>query len=263
MYKRQAQATSTANESQWSAPRPSVLYLPALDVSGGGIYEHAAENNKFNYVAKTALGVHRLSQTTLLTLAVQGTREGQRWVIRGVAREFGAQESLEAWHETCPVCLFEGLPDDSLAEAVAAEGVMLVPLLRAEHLVELDRLARQTTIAVCVLESSPDWPADLRRRIPQTIFWQSMTIDAPRELAPWAQGALVSLGDDPTRIAEWQDFPAPVVVRRKIASVPSLAAARAECDRLQRDVAPHGDWAGFIISTATPTASQPAASARD
>lgn len=76
-----AQATSRANESQWSAPRPSVLYLPALDVSGGGIYEHAAENNKFNYVAKTALGVHRLSQTTLLTLAVQGTREGQRWVM--------------------------------------------------------------------------------------------------------------------------------------------------------------------------------------
>lgn len=173
--------------------------------------------------------------------------EGQRWVIRGAAQELAPSDSLEAWHETCPVCFVDGLPTDAFLEQAAEAGAMIVPSLRAEQIAELDRLARQATVAACVLETSPDWPADLRRRIPQTLFWEALPIEAPRTLSAWAQGAFVSLGEDPAAIAPWRELAAPVVACRRIAGAPSLAAARAECDRLQRDLAPYGDWAGYVI----------------
>jgi hypothetical protein len=77
-----AQTSSTTDDAGgWNGPHPSVLYLPALDLSGGGIYEDKGAIHKLSYVGRVAAGVHRLSQRTLLTLSLQGSREGRRWVM--------------------------------------------------------------------------------------------------------------------------------------------------------------------------------------
>jgi hypothetical protein len=77
-----AQATSTTNASgEWSGPRPSVTYLPAVDLTAGGGYEVVGGHHRVQPEGRLALGVHRLSTSTLLTLAPEGGREGQRWVM--------------------------------------------------------------------------------------------------------------------------------------------------------------------------------------
>lgn len=173
--------------------------------------------------------------------------DGRRWVMRGVSKDFGRTETMATWREVAPICVAAGELPWSFLDRLARQGVMLVPWLRASDALQLPRLSSQSGIAMCVLEQASLWPADLRERMPQSVLLQHAHVGGAREAAPWAHGWAVSLDEDPAAIAAWREVGSPVVVCRRGKPGLSLAEARAECDRLQREVAPHGDWSGFVI----------------
>lgn len=77
----EAAAQESPADGSWRAPPPAVLYLPAVDLSGGGAYEDGTQQDRFRLVGRLALGVHRLSQTSLLSFTIEGSSEGQRWIM--------------------------------------------------------------------------------------------------------------------------------------------------------------------------------------
>jgi hypothetical protein len=73
--------------------------------------------------------------------------------------------------------------------------------------------------------------------------------DAEARVVPaaWADAVAVEVGEVgqfPARVA---NCPLAIIACRTSGSYASVAAGRAECDRLQRDLAGLGDWAGYIV----------------
>jgi hypothetical protein len=142
--------------------------------------------------------------------------------------------------------------DDELAEAASVRGVLIAERLGAadRHAViqRLTHLARWPAVAIVAITARDELPADIGRCAPNLLLAWRPT-GASDEAAPqWARACWVpenwiSQGTFPPRVG------LPVLVERTGKRFDSIPDARAECDRLQRDLAPFGDFAGYIIST--------------
>jgi hypothetical protein len=64
---------------------------------------------------------------------------------------------------------------------------------------------------------------------------------------PWVDVLLVRLDDLPALAKIADDIDLPILVSRPLDSPLPLDQARAACDALQRDLAPLGQFAGYIV----------------
>lgn len=166
--------------------------------------------------------------------------EGKRWVLRGIARtHVEGDPPLEAWRDAAAAMVLDTYDADLLREASRA-GVVI---------------ALRGAAATAARASSLPWaaaafhlvPSDARTE-PRTGQTSYVTIASAAELdaptsGPLAVDALLHTPKQLGGAARRQ----PVVATRPLPAPLPLADARAACDALQRDLAPHADCAGYLV----------------
>ena len=91
-----------------------------------------------------------------------------------------------------------------------------------------------------------DLPADIHDAAPNLLLAQHILAGEPPDLKPWAQLALAELSNPAQFVRTAAQCRSPLIACRN-GQPDSLPAGRLACDILQRDLAPYGDVAGYIV----------------
>lgn len=181
---------------------------------------------------------------------------GRRYVMRMVdlamvAEAFCDRDELLAVSRKTGTGLLAGSLEESLAVEASREGVLLAARVEGddEEMVTraLRRLARWPAVAMAVLDDRIDLPRELSQRAPNLILACQLTRTLQGDPPAWAQVLLVDQvalqrGDVPLSA-----ITQPVIVIKQLAAAVPLLEARRFCDDLQRETAPLGDLAGYIV----------------
>jgi hypothetical protein len=168
-----------------------------------------------------------------------------------VAEEFCDRDELFAVSRKTGTGLLAGSLEESLAVEASREGVLLAARVEGddEEMVTraLRRLARWPAVAMAVLDDRIDLPRELSQRAPNLILACQLTRTLQGDPPAWAQVLLVDQvalqrGDVPLSV-----ITQPVIVIKQLAAAVPLLEARRFCDDLQRETAPLGDLAGYIV----------------
>lgn len=179
------------------------------------------------------------------TLGSVGTRlrfDGKIWVLRGVTAGELSETALRESHEA-EVALVVRNPNDQNCEAASRIGVLLVAELEAPDRAEFRRLSRWPAVGIVSLPAGTAPRLDgLRHNLLLAERFGAGEQIAP---SPWAD--LVICDSAGRGGLEAGTASVPVIARRALPSWRCLAEARAGCDRLQRDLAHAGQFAGYIV----------------
>lgn len=178
---------------------------------------------------------------------------GERWVLRGVSRSNDSDTPWSEWRAASAVCVCESISEEAGKQASAA-GVPLVAWLgramdeQPSRLVEVRRLARIPAV-LAVIVPWP-WPksedVEECRRAGIGIWWIAET-QTGSESPRWADALLVHAEQAMSADAIPDARSLPIVAFRPLTTSGSIERARAACDELQRDLAPRGDFAGYVV----------------
>ena len=188
----------------------------------------------------------------LRPLGVRGRNlilDGKRWVLRGVSTFSTTANSPEEWHEAQAAYASDDLRPDDLALAsecgslaiihVAAPGGPILPRIR--------RLAQFPGVAIAVIDEPlrPDFRKSLIA--PNLVMAQLILPECRWPRQSWAD-LLVVGADRPELVAEAMTYgEIPIIAFHPHRPATDLAAARAACDALQRDLAQLGQFAGYVV----------------
>ncbi len=179
------------------------------------------------------------------------SHEGKRWVLRGVSRESTTEADWPAWHAAAAVCVARALTDAD-GERASREGVPVVAWATQGEgqllLAELRRLARIPAVLAVIMEST-GVTAALGRQLRSAAAGLPLieAFEGGGAPADWADALCVPaqrLATPDERLRYWAG---PMLAWRSLAAPSALSVAREACDLLQRDLAPHGDFAGYIV----------------
>ena len=178
--------------------------------------------------------------------------EGKRWVLRGVATSVSQVGEIEAFRDNGGVIITPD-PAESLLSTASTLGVLLVVELAGTDLLrDLRTLSRWPAVAMVILPSDCRRGSELRSAAPNLLFAQRMAPGKAREPADWAEVILCDATDLEAFGAATRLSPLPVVALRRLNGNFTLVEARRECDRLQRDLVPLGDFAGYVVQVDAP-----------
>jgi len=173
---------------------------------------------------------------------------GRNWVLRAAHAEKLASTGLAPWRETSTAMIVPA--DEGLLGEASRQGVFCVGVLSgtaASIMAWLARCGSWSAVAVLVLETNEPLPATLKQHAPNVLLAQRFPPGQPIDPAPWAQ-VVICQDDNLDRLAERAaNFILPVMALRPGEAFREVAAARAECDRLQRDLAGQGDFCGYLV----------------
>lgn len=186
------------------------------------------------------------------------------------------------WRDENATLVARDLSDSECDRAQSAGRLLAawVPMDRGDWAAELRRLSRSAAVAFAILEggAAAGLAADAVRSLaPNLCLLQAFAADARVTPSDWAQGVVVEAGDDRSAFARRiAACGLPVVAYRPFAprveqvaawrgaasaaceantshdpartwAAQAFAAARGAVDALQRDLAPVGDYAGYIV----------------
>ena len=175
---------------------------------------------------------------------------GRRWVCRGVFRSERFTHDLSAWRDTA-TAMIEPHPTEELCEASSRQGVFLVPVIggsRDQIMDEVRRIARWPSVGLAMIDASGLDQNQLLRSALNVVLAQCYSTGERVEPEGWAT-AVVGYVEEPQSFSrQFAECRLPVLGSRRNDEAATLADARRECDRLQRDLAPYGDYAGYIIA---------------
>jgi hypothetical protein len=191
--------------------------------------------------------------------------DGNRWVLRGVFRERRAAgfipavdgrsqvvgpelADLTTAREADAALVITAVDDDFFLEA-SRQGVPLVVMVpgRGPELVdEIRRLGKWPAVFLAVLD--PDQPADFDPRLlaRNLLYATRFRADKPLGLSTWAHVLWYEIDGEPAS-ARCAEFPRPSLVVRRLPAQTDIPTARSACDRLQSELAPLGDFAGYVV----------------
>jgi len=176
--------------------------------------------------------------------------ERRRIVLRGVEAADESAIDLHAAHDA-EVALLVKEPSDSFLQQASEIGAMVIADLRrveTELTPRLLSLAWQPSVALVLVN-----PAHGFYEPPAITLGHTVNAKAPLEpesIAPeWASVLLVELNAG-ERPPDWlASTEKPVMVIRRGETCSDFQQARAACDRLQADLAPQFDLAGYFVSS--------------
>lgn len=221
-------------------PTDWVPELPAIfDVT-----VHLQQGEKTLATARREIG--------LRPLGVRGQRlvlAGKNWVLRGVCRSSTTATLARQWHEEAAALMIDGVDDEALAEASQWGALAVVELdaSASTFAADLKRLTKYPGAAIVVV--SGHVPAGFQRSslAPNLLLAHRHSAGDDSVIADWAD-LVVADSNDPGRMAALLGGgKMPVVAMRGLSERLDLESARAECDRLQRDLAAVGQFAGYIV----------------
>ena len=174
--------------------------------------------------------------------------EGSRWVLRGIQSTHVHETSLADWHAASAAVVVAD-PSIEHCRAASEQGVLIVAkLVSGEEICrQLTRLSGWAAVAVAVLPPDTDPPEDIRHAAPNLLLAQWQTSPQTIRPAPWAQMIFCEVSDPGQFHKLVEQCPLPIVAVRGLNEIQSLSAARRGCDRLQRDLAPLADCAGYVV----------------
>ncbi|MEX2142064.1 MAG: hypothetical protein WD894_22550 [Pirellulales bacterium] len=187
-------------------------------------------------------------------LGVHGTSiylDAKRFVLRGVHLDAPKIEDLKAAREAASALYIEE-PSEAFLQEASEEGVLLVVRLgemgaQGKLAMELARLGRWPAVAIAVLNDEVPAGKEIRLSARSMLLAQRLNSGAatpPASIAPWAHVLWWEIG--PTESAIVQPPHMPVVAYRPTAEPAAIAQRRRNCDHLQADLAPLGDFAGYF-----------------
>jgi hypothetical protein len=186
---------------------------------------------------------HYAGEVAIRRLAPRGKHlffSGKRWVLRAVDAQRWPGE-VENWKDQASGVVVSRI-DAEQAQAAATHGLVLVRRIADWSDPELDTLAACTAVCIALIECEP--PIDVATRWPNILRAQQLRITD--DLQPWAQLAWVS--SDDTEVVRQANLrlEVPIVVERSPTGS-SLGEARSLIDQLQADLAPIGQFAGYVV----------------
>ena len=223
----------------WTPDLP-FLYRAQIQVHGGS---EVAEADRI-------VGIRRLG--------VRGRSlffDGKRFVLRAVEckvqnaeLESFLESNQDFLRETWTALILEN-PDDDVCEFASRRGVLIVAELQATDdlfLRSLHRLARWPAVGIAMIPGHDAIPANRFGNNSTLLLAQFIAAEQQLTHAPWADLLFVEI----TQPAVFRDKTAglglPVVAVRRRSAANHIEQARVECDILQSDLAPFGDFAGYV-----------------
>ena len=179
------------------------------------------------------------------TLATRGERlmvDGKPWIVRGVQVEKPEISELPAWREAVAAMVVHQ-PADELLEAASRLGVWIVALI--DDPAEIARLERYAAVAMAILPAGAKIEPLVVRRPGGMLLGQKFAPGEHVEPAQWCRIVLVEDESVDRLAARAVGLRLPTLVR--LAGERPLSAGRAACDTLQRYLAPHGQFAGYLV----------------
>ena len=187
----------------------------------------------------------------LRSLGIRGRNlflNGKRWVLRAVSQEATTAQSPRDWHEVQAAYINTGCSLRDLIEASECGTLALVHVVKdsVPAISHLRQLARFPAVAIAVIDAP--LPPDFRKSqvAPNLILAQLIRPD--RETRhQWAE-LLIVCADRAGHIPEASIHgELPIIAARHYQPPADLPTARAACDALQRDLAPLGQFAGYVV----------------
>lgn len=217
--------------SAWTPLSPS-HYVVRVDLRRNGELQESIERQ---------LGIR--------TLGARGRDlrwQAKRWVLRGICVAEEAIGDLEQWrqHNAIPVV---SSPTEVLLEQASDQGPLLAVELGIDaNAAELRRLSEFPAVGMAILHTSCDNASNLNSLAPNILFAQATQVGdaAPAE---WADFLLCDAKSPDQLREQVATSSLPIVAVRRVAKHGSFLDNRAECDRLQRDLAAIGDFAGYVV----------------
>ena len=182
--------------------------------------------------------------------------DGKRFVLRGwhKGRMQNAECKLFLEHhqeflrETW-TALVVANPDDEVCEFASRRGILLVADLTEEGDSPIDslrRVARWPAVVVAILADGAIISESQIAAIPNLLLAQSVSVDQKIAMASWADLLLIETSQPERFAGKIAGIELPVVAVRRHANLTNIEQARAECGILQSDLAPFGDFAGYV-----------------
>jgi len=218
--------------SYWSADVPSIYDL-TIDLRRGDQIVATARRE----VGCKALGVRRRHFVW----------QARPWVLRGVSATSAAAELPREWHAASATFVCDQI-DARLAEA-SQRGAFAVIELRGtpdEVIARLRNIAMFPAAILAVVHGRMPRQFGVHGVAPNLLLAQPL--DAVRDFSaePWADVIWAETNDD-RQLASVVTHDQPVVAVRRLTVPASVERARAACDELQRDLAPLGQFAGYVV----------------
>jgi hypothetical protein len=172
---------------------------------------------------------------------------GKRWILRGVQDVSTTAELPRHWHAAAAAYMAAAPADERLAEASQWGSLTVVSVeADAQITADLRRLAAQPGVAIVVISGKVPATIEPRQVAPNLLL--AAPADAHNLPVPtWAHliWAAAHDSDDIAMLkASWH---LPIIAVRPLPHRLPIEEARAECDRLQRDLAPIGQFAGYVV----------------
>jgi len=181
-------------------------------------------------------------------------REGKAWIPRGVSLASLSGSDVTALREHLLVGICSSPPLDLLVEA-SRLGVYLIVYIDATQqdvASTLHQLARWPAVMMAVIRGADSAAKSLTQIAPNVILAQHAPARHLSSLQPaaWAS-AIVAEVSAIDSLSDWNSLvklSLPVLAQRQVDQQLSAEDARSECDRLQRDFASVGQFAGYWVS---------------
>ena len=209
------------------------------------IYDVTVNLSRGHEVIATA--THQLG---LRALGAEGRNlvlEGKHFVLRGVSDSSTTSTLLRDWR-AAGAAYVTSQPSDELLEEASQGGawtVVELPQSGKDDVASLARLARYPAAAVAIIRGN--LPEDFAHQTIAPNVLLAQHVENPSEkVLPWTQ--IVAAPADDVLLREMRArLDLPLIAIRKLNSPLSIAEARAACDALQRELAPIGQFAGYIV----------------
>lgn len=207
----------------------------------------------YEITASLYSGKHEIATQTfsfgIRALGVGGTnfyRMGKRVVIRALNASMLAETALSHWKETLATMIAED-PADKLCAEASALGVPLLARFTNAAPPTIDRLRKLASFAAVagvILESETELDHAVGGLHPNWLCIEQRPPRCELPAARWANALLVP-ADDAARLVHTANVP--ILAFRPLESRLPLEQARQSCDRLQRDLARSGQFAGYVV----------------
>ncbi len=174
--------------------------------------------------------------------------DGQRWVLRAVSRERADLEDLAA-ARTSDAALVVAAADDDFCLEASQQGVPLIVMVsgRGVELVnEIRRLSKWPAVFLVVLD--PEQPADFDPRplARNLLFAVHYRADKPLGSSTWPHVLWCEIEGEHAP-AQCAGSLRPIIAFRRLPDQAEIPTGRSACDRLQLELAPLGDFAGYVV----------------
>jgi hypothetical protein len=170
---------------------------------------------------------------------------GKRWVLRGSAWWASPPTSLQEWHDA-ELAMIIAPPEENMAVETSKVGVFVVMVATQYHHLPPTKpqwFSRNVSIGIVIDGYRHDIVG------PNLLQAQSFGVEGPIEPEHWADIAWCEVDDPAIFAARAKDCQIPIVAFRTVDCVRfNPAEMRQKCDQLQADLAPYGDFAGYVCS---------------